>query len=121
VPPPAPWDGACSTAVRCTGWSPWPADGAGVKLDDGPELARLAGTFNIRFGSGTAGEEAVWLDDTEVTSAIRTEEAGNDASKVAALPMVRAPSERHAALRDPRIWLADRADMGTVVFPGGGG
>jgi cytidylate kinase len=91
---------------------------AGVKLDDGPELARLAGTFNIRFGSGTAGEEAVWLDDTEVTSAIRTEEAGNDASKVAALPLVRAAllERQRRFARSPGL-VADGRDMGTVVFP----
>src|ERR1700722_20995523 len=62
---------------------------AGVRLEDGPGLARLAGRIDIRFGSDPAGEEVVWLDDQEVTGAIRTEEAGNDASKVAALPVVR--------------------------------
>src|SRR5271165_4716069 len=62
---------------------------AGVGLDDGPRLAQLAGTFNIRFGSGDSGEEAVWLDGREVTGAIRTEEAGKDGSKVAAVTVGR--------------------------------
>ena len=62
---------------------------AGVRLDDGPGLARLAGGIDIRFESDPAGEEVVWLDGQEVTGAIRTEGAGNDASKVASLPVVR--------------------------------
>src|SRR5580658_4178787 len=57
---------------------------AGVALDDGPKLAGLAHSADIRFGSGPAGEEIVWLGGEEVTGAIRTEGAGNDASKVAA-------------------------------------
>jgi len=63
---------------------------AGISLDDGSRLAQLAQMSDIRFGSGDSGEEIVWLDGKEVTGAIRTEEAGNDASKVAALPAVRA-------------------------------
>jgi len=91
---------------------------AGVGLDDGPRLAQLAGTFNIRFGSGDSGEEAVWLDGREVTGAIRTEEAGNDASKVAALPVVRAALlERQRRFAVPPGLVADGRDMGTVVFP----
>ncbi len=92
---------------------------ASVALDDGPALARLAAEFDIRFGSNESGEEVVWLAGREVTSAIRTEEAGNDASKVAALSPVRAAlldrQRRFAVL--PGL-VADGRDMGTVVFPG---
>jgi len=91
---------------------------AGVGLDDGPRLAQLAGAFDIRFGSGDSGEEAVWLDGQEVTGAIRTEQAGNDASKVAALPVVRAALlERQRRFAVPPGLVADGRDMGTVVFP----
>ena len=91
---------------------------AGVRLDDGPGLARLAGRIDLRFGSDTAGEEVVWLDDQEVTGAIRTEEAGNDASKVAALPVVRtALLDRQRRFAVPPGLVADGRDMGTVVFP----
>ncbi|HEY0803020.1 MAG TPA: (d)CMP kinase, partial [Steroidobacteraceae bacterium] len=58
---------------------------ASVSLDDGSALARLAAQFDIRFESTDSGDEVVWLDGEEVTRAIRTEEAGNDASKVASL------------------------------------
>ena len=91
---------------------------AGVSLDDGRRLARLAERFDIRFGSDAAGEEVVWLDGQEVTGAIRTEEAGNDASKVAALPLVRAALlERQRRFAVPPGLVADGRDMGTVVFP----
>src|ERR1700694_694432 len=55
---------------------------AGVGLDDGPGLAQLAQAADMGFGSSSSGEEVVWLDGKDVTGAIRTEEAGNDASKV---------------------------------------
>ena len=91
---------------------------AAVSLDDAAGLARLALRFNIRFGSDAKGGEAVWLEDKEVTGAIRTEQAGNDASKVAALPEVRAALlERQRAFAVPPGLVADGRDMGTVVFP----
>jgi cytidylate kinase len=91
---------------------------AGVSLDDGPGLARLAHSLDIRFGSVDSGEEGVWLDGNEVGGAIRTEEAGNDASKVAALALVRAALlERQRRFAVPPGLVADGRDMGTVVFP----
>jgi len=91
---------------------------AGISLDDGPALARLAQGLNLRFGSDSALEEVVWLDGKEVTSAIRTEAAGNDASKVAAFPVVRAALlERQRRFALPPGLVADGRDMGTVVFP----
>ena len=89
-----------------------------TSLDDGAALSRLAGRFDIRFGSGPQGEETVWLDGAEVTREIRTETAGNDASKVAAIPAVRAALlERQRAFAVPPGLVADGRDMGTVVFP----
>jgi cytidylate kinase len=91
---------------------------AGVDLADGPGLADLAGRLDLRFGSDLAGEEAVWLGGREVTGAIRTEQAGNDASKVAALPLVRsALLERQRRFAVAPGLVADGRDMGTVVFP----
>jgi cytidylate kinase len=91
---------------------------AGIRLDDAQALGHLAGGFNIRFGVTESGEEAVWLDGREVTREIRTEEAGNDASKVAALVPVRAALlERQRRFAVPPGLVADGRDMGTVVFP----
>ncbi len=70
------------------------------------------------FGSTSSGGEVVWLGGKDVTGAIRTEEAGNDASKVAALPGVRAALlERQRRFAVPPGLVADGRDMGTVVFP----
>jgi CMP/dCMP kinase len=91
---------------------------AGVDLENAPELGRIAERFAIRFGSDRAGEEVVWLDGRDVTREIRTESAGNDASKVAALPLVRAALlERQRRFAVAPGLVADGRDMGTVVFP----
>jgi cytidylate kinase len=92
---------------------------AGVGLDDAPALAPMALRLDIRFGSGPSGEERVWLDDADVTRDIRTEAAGGDASRVAAIPAVRAALlARQRAFAVPPGLVADGRDMGTVVFPG---
>jgi len=89
-----------------------------ISLDDGPALGQLAGRIDIQFGSDSAGNEVVWLGGQDVTRAIRTEEAGSDASKVAALPVVRAALlDRQRRFAVPPGLVADGRDMGTVVFP----
>jgi cytidylate kinase len=91
---------------------------AGIGLDDALRLGQLAQQLDIRFGSDAAGAELVWLDGGEVSAAIRTEQAGNDASRVAALPGVRAALlERQRRFAVPPGLVADGRDMGTVVFP----
>ncbi|HEX3847785.1 MAG TPA: (d)CMP kinase [Steroidobacteraceae bacterium] len=91
---------------------------AGIALEDGPGLAALAVGLDLHFGSDPAGDEAIWMGGEDVTRAIRTEQAGNDASKVAALPRVReALLERQRRFVLPPGLVADGRDMGTVVFP----
>jgi CMP/dCMP kinase len=91
---------------------------AGVGLDDAASLARLAQQFDIRFGSDVHGDEQVWLGGDDVTRELRTEAAGNDASKVAALPAVRAALlDRQRCFAVAPGLVADGRDMGTVVFP----
>jgi cytidylate kinase len=91
---------------------------ASISLDDGPALGQLAGRIDIQFGSDSVGNEVVRLDGQDVTRAIRTEEAGSDASKVAALPVVRAALlDRQRRFAVPPGLVADGRDMGTVVFP----
>ena len=90
----------------------------GIELDDAAALASLAQAFDIRFGANERGEEVVWLGGHDVTREIRTEVAGNDASKVAALPAVRAALlERQRRFAAAPGLVADGRDMGTVVFP----
>jgi CMP/dCMP kinase len=94
---------------------------AGLRLDDAAALARVAQQFDVRFGANEAGEEVVWLAGQDVTQALRTESAGNDASKVAALPAVRAALlERQRRFAVAPGLVADGRDMGTVVFPQAG-
>jgi len=91
---------------------------AGIDLGDAPALARLAQGLDLKFGSSAAGGEVVLMDGQDVTSEIRTESAGSDASKVAALPAVRAALlERQRRFAVPPGLVADGRDMGTVVFP----
>ena len=91
---------------------------AGIDLGDAESLANLAQNVDIRFDSTPEGEEIVWLAGQEVTHEIRTEVAGNDASKVAALPPVRAALlERQRRFAVAPGLVADGRDMGTVVFP----
>ena len=91
---------------------------AAIGLENGAALAELAIGLDIRFGSDLQGEEVVWLGGQEVTGDIRTEMAGNDASKVAALPLVRAALlERQRRFAAAPGLVADGRDMGTVVFP----
>jgi cytidylate kinase len=91
---------------------------ASVSLDDGATLAQLAGQMDIRFDSNESGHEVVWLDGQDVTRAIRTEQAGGDASRVAALGEVRAALlDRQRRFAVPPGLVADGRDMGTAIFP----
>jgi len=90
----------------------------GTDLGDEASLARLAEGLDIKFGSTPAGAEIVCLSGKDVTGAIRTEAAGSDASKVAALPAVRAALlDRQRRFAVAPGLVADGRDMGTVVFP----
>ena len=88
---------------------------AGLQLDTSHEnaIANLARTLPVRFEG-----ETVWLGTQDVSDAIRTEEAGMNASKVSVLPAVRTAlvSLQHSFQRLPGL-LADGRDMGTVIFP----
>ena len=84
----------------------------GVALDDAARVAQLAATLPAAFSDGT-----VWLAGEDVSDAIRAEAVGDGASKVAALPAVRAALlDRQRAYRQAPGLVADGRDMGTVVF-----
>ncbi len=88
---------------------------AGLPLDASaePDIANLARTLPVRFQG-----EQVWLGTDDVSEAIRTEEAGMNASRVSALPAVRTAliALQHSFRQLPGL-LADGRDMGTVIFP----
>src|SRR5690606_24550166 len=58
---------------------------AGVPLDDAEAVARLAERLDVEFTERN-GAERVILDGEDVTDALRTEQCGEAASKVAAQP-----------------------------------
>ena len=88
---------------------------AGLQLDTAHEaaIADLARTLPVLFEG-----ETVWLGAQDVSDAIRTEEAGMNASKVSVLPAVRTAlvALQLSFQRLPGL-LADGRDMGTVIFP----
>jgi cytidylate kinase len=89
----------------------------GIALDDEPELVRLSGDLDIRFPADS-DEDDVLLDGEHVGQDIRTEAAGEGASRVAALPEVRkALLQRQRSFHVAPGLVADGRDMGTVVFP----
>ncbi len=88
---------------------------AGLALDASqePALAALAKGLRISFE-----RDRVLLDGADISAAIRTEQAGMDASRVSVLPQVREAllSLQRSFARLPGL-VADGRDMGTVVFP----
>jgi CMP/dCMP kinase len=93
---------------------------AGQAPDDEAAHARLAGEMVVEFGVGSEGGERVLLgtERRDITAQIRTEDAGQGASRVAVWPAVRsALLQRQRDFARPPGLVADGRDMGTVVFP----
>ena len=90
----------------------------GVSLGDYPAVAEIARHLEVSFSTAKNGEILVAYKGLDVSAAIRTEEGGRGASKVAAIPAVReALLQRQRELQRPPGLVADGRDMGTVVFP----
>ncbi len=91
---------------------------AGLAAEDADGHAALAAAMVVSFSADAAGGELVTLSGTDVTAELRTELAGQGASRVAAWPVVRnALLQRQRAFARPPGLVADGRDMGTVVFP----
>jgi CMP/dCMP kinase len=83
-------------------------------MRDEHALAKVAEHLNVRFNGGH-----IFLGTEEVSNAIRLEDVGNTASKIAALPGVRqALFALQLSFRATPGLVADGRDMGTVIFPG---
>ena len=77
------------------------------------KIAEIAGAIPLRFA-----ESHVWLGADDITSAIRSEECGANASLIAALPLVRAALlQRQRDFHVAPGLVADGRDMASVVFP----
>ena len=91
-------------------------DQIGVCFDNDNRISKIASELDVEFKDGQ-----IFLEGKEVTNLIRTETAGNSASKVATMPGVRAAlldwQRDYAQL--PGL-VADGRDMGTTGFPQAG-
>ena len=92
---------------------------SGLDADDVDGHALLAERMDVDFRVAPGGGEIICLEGREATAEVRSESAGQGASRVAAWPQVRAAllARQHAFARPPGL-VADGRDMGTVVFPG---
>ncbi|MCP5269403.1 MAG: bifunctional 3-phosphoshikimate 1-carboxyvinyltransferase/cytidylate kinase [Zoogloeaceae bacterium] len=86
---------------------------AGIAWEDEPAVVAMAAKLDVVFSG-----DSIRLAGEEVSEAIRTEEMSSGASKVAALPAVRAALLFRQRLfrRTPGL-VADGRDMASVVFP----
>ncbi len=89
----------------------------GFELGDETSVSILAQNLDVVF-SVKNDELEVLLEGQNVSTLIRSEQAGNAASKVAALALVRnALLERQRDFRQLPGLVTDGRDMGTEVFP----
>ncbi|OOE97583.1 cytidylate kinase, partial [Salinivibrio sp. MA427] len=88
-----------------------------VDTESEEALVPLAANLDVQF-LAEGDLVKVILEGEDVSGTLRTEQVGNQASKVAALPRVREALLRRqrAFVGEPGL-IADGRDMGTVVFP----
>ncbi len=87
-----------------------------IVLSDEDAVAHLAESLPCAF----VGEKILLVDE-DVSDAVRAEEVGNAASRIAALPAVRQGLYKlQLRFRMPPGLVADGRDMGTVIFPQAG-
>ena len=88
-----------------------------IPASDEGALVQLAQHLDLQFELDENGLK-VLLEGQEVSQQIRTEKAGNAASKVAVIPSVRAALlQRQRDFSQAPGLVTDGRDMGTVVFP----
>ena len=86
-----------------------------VARSDMHRLEQLANAAHIEFA---AGDQQVFLNDEDVTQAIRTDEVSQAASEVSLVPAVRrAMVEKQREIGGQISVVMEGRDIGTVVFP----
>ena len=89
-----------------------------LSLDDEAQLEAVAAGLAVEFAPGADQGPLILLDGVEVGVELRGESCAAAASRVAALPAVRAALlQRQRDFRQLPGLIADGRDMGTVVFP----
>ena len=95
----------------------WAALAKNITLDNVTAIIKLAQEITISFEPG-AEEQRVFVDDHEVTKAIRSNEVAENVSAVAAIPEVRSEmvkEQRKIATQGGIVM--DGRDIGTTVLP----
>jgi len=88
---------------------------AGVALSDMHRLEQLANAARIEF---VPGDSKVFLNDEDVSQAIRSPEVGSAASQVSLVPAVRrALVTKQRAMGERASVVMEGRDIGSVVFP----
>jgi len=88
----------------------------GLEITDEAKIAELALNLPVTFEATESGLQ-IFLREEDVTEAIRKEEIGMRASKIATLPKVRkALLDRQRCFSEQPGLVADGRDMGTTVF-----
>jgi len=94
------------------------AEKNGIDFSQEKSLVSLAHALDLCFKTNTAQSSIVLLEGQDISRDIRTEQCGQNASKVAAIPAVRqALLARQRAFAALPGLVTDGRDMGTVVFP----
>jgi len=89
-----------------------------IQIDNTYELLKLASNLDLRFESDPSNKKlSVYLNNSEVSAELRTEETAELASKFAMIgPLRESLLLRQQKFRQPPGLVADGRDMGTVVF-----
>ncbi|WP_341778327.1 (d)CMP kinase [Levilactobacillus sp. HBUAS70063] len=95
----------------------WKVLQAGVALDDEAAVKQLLDQITIRFEPGTPVQK-VFVDDTEVTLAIRQPDVTNAVSQISAQSAVRSElTERQRQIAEAGGIVMDGRDIGSTVLP----
>jgi cytidylate kinase len=90
----------------------------GIDIDNLSGLVELARSLDVSFDIDENNQVRVFYNDNNITKDIRTEQCGQNASKVAEKPEVRkALLERQREFASQPGLVTDGRDMGTIVFP----
>jgi len=88
-----------------------------IDPQDEEALGKVAASLDVNFGVSGDGM-VILLDGNYITGRLRSEDVSIFASKISALPAVRAAlKQRQRAFRKVPGLVADGRDMGTVIFP----
>ena len=101
----------------------WLSDARGIAWSDEDAVARLCDELDLEFVLDPEHGQRVRVGEVDVTTAIRTQHIAEGASRVSALPQVRARllglqrAIAAASVESGAGCIAEGRDMGTVVFP----